>query len=123
MSTPQVNRTTPLEMLPAPVALRVTWSEEGGPLTPLPTNLSAIQLSHEGLILSFGFGAPPLLSGPAEEQQEKMAATTELVVAPHTKLLFSPDKLRELIGMLEQALVAMDAVDQRLAVEGDDSAQ
>jgi hypothetical protein len=95
-----------VQVLTQPRILTVRWSDEGVNI-PTPANVVALQLSPDGMILTFGFASPPLLTGSAEAQQKAMESIDEVVGIPHSRVLLSFDRFRELAAIVDQTLTVL----------------
>ena len=56
------------------------------------------------VLLVFGHVAPPAVIGTAEEQAAQMAELSEIAVQPLVRLSLSPQRLRELVQLLQQTV-------------------
>ena len=95
--------TAPLQLLAKPRNLPIRWVDQGDK-TPNPANVIGLQLSPDGLILTFGFAAPPLLSGPPESQQTELDSIEEIEGVPHSRILLTIDRFQELAAVVNQTL-------------------
>lgn len=71
-------------------------------LIPQPTNVFALQLTPEGVVLTAGFALAPLFKGTPAEQRSQMDAMQEIEAEPSVRLLIPFHSLPQLIQMLTE---------------------
>jgi hypothetical protein len=96
----------------------------GESLPVLATNQVLLQVDAAAgqpdmVLLTFGHASPPPVSGTPEQQRERMAKISEVVVQPVVRLSLSPRRLKEVVDLLQRNLGHWDHAATEEAHDGD----
>ena len=95
-------------LLLTPMQLAIRWNDDTVK-SPTIANVMAIQLSPDGVIITFGAAVPPLLSGTAEEQQAAVENLQEVTAIAHAKVILPFERFRELANAIQLTNSALGA--------------
>jgi hypothetical protein len=89
-------------------AVMMRWPDD---LTSFPVMLCNIinaQPTPDGIVMTFGQGSPPVLSGTPEEQIEALRSTSEVPAVPLFRIVVSPQVAQQLVGILAQMFAQIE---------------
>lgn len=87
----------------------VTWPDSVNDLPLQLGNVFAFQGSPDGIVLTVGQAVAPLANGTPDEQRAALVETTTISALPVIRLLFTPQRLQELVGGCVQVLEALSS--------------
>jgi len=86
--------------------LDIVWDDSAIP-SPQMANMVAVQLTPDGVILTFGLATPPLLVGNAKQQQAAVDALHEVTAHAHSKVILSPARFQEFMVAMAKTTAAL----------------
>ena len=97
----------PEQLRPELKQVTVKWPDAS--LLPLVSlvNVFTLQATQDGVIVTLGEVAPPMLTGTPEEQQEALRQVEALEARPVFRFVLTPARVQELMAALGQAWVIM----------------